>query len=154
MQIVAVLLYLQNFSFYVQVVHTGHLVTLKVIASFSASRFALPCCCYRPTPPCLFGGVFPYFPMTWHPVPASDCLISYTNAYQYISQYVRDLWQSKWDTAVNNKLQATKPLIGEQLSTYRSVRREEVVLLKLGHNYLTHSYLFKGEPPPECVTCN
>ena len=24
--------------------------------------------------------------------------------------------------------------------------------LKLGHSYLTHSYLLKGEPPPECVT--
>ena len=22
------------------------------------------------------------------------------------------------------------------------------------YSYLTHSYLFKGEPPPECVTCN
>ena len=32
----------------------------------------------------------------------SDCLISDTDAYQYISQYVRDLWQSEWDTAVNN----------------------------------------------------
>ena len=33
---------------------------------------------------------------------------------------------------------------------------DEVVLsrLKLGHSYLTHSYLLKGEPPPECVTCN
>ena len=25
----------------------------------------------------------------------SDCLISYTDAYPYISQYVRDLWQSE-----------------------------------------------------------
>ena len=41
----------------------------------------------------------------------SDCLISYTDAYQYISQYIRDLWQIEWDTAVNNKLHATKPLI-------------------------------------------
>ena len=24
----------------------------------------------------------------------SECLISYTDAYQYISQHVRDLWQS------------------------------------------------------------
>ena len=50
----------------------------------------------------------------------------------------------------------TKPLIGEQPSAYRSVRRDEVVLsrLRLGHSYLTHSYLLKGEPPPECVTCN
>ena len=86
----------------------------------------------------------------------SDCLISYTDAYQYISQYVRDLWQSEWDTAFNNKLHATKPLIGEQPSAYRSVRREEVVLsrLKLGHSYLTHSYLLKGEPPQVCVTCS
>ena len=53
----------------------------------------------------------------------SECLISYTDAYQCISQYVRDLWQREWDTAVN-KLHATKPLIGEQLSAYRSVRRD------------------------------
>ena len=46
----------------------------------------------------------------------SNCLISYTDAYQYISQYVRDLLQSEWDTAVDNKLHATKPLIGEQPS--------------------------------------
>ena len=80
-----------------------------------------------------------------------NCLISYTDTYQYISQYVRE-----WDTAVNNKLHATKPLIGEQTSAYRSVRRDEVVLsrLRLGHSYLTHSYLLKGEPPPECVTCS
>ena len=86
----------------------------------------------------------------------SNCLISYTATYQYISQYVRDMWQREWDTAVNNKLHATKPLIGEQPSTYRSVRRDEVVLsrLRFGHSYLTHSYLLKGDPSPECVTCN
>ena len=86
----------------------------------------------------------------------SNCLISYTDTYQYISQYVRDMWQREWDTAVNNKLHATKLLIGEQPSTYRSVHRDEVVLsrLGLGHSYLTHSYLLKWEPPPECVTCN
>ena len=56
---------------------------------------------------------------------------------------------------VNNKLYATKSLIGEQPSVYRSIYRDEVVLsrLKLGHSYLTHSYLLKGEPPPECFTC-
>ena len=49
----------------------------------------------------------------------SDCLISYTDAYQYL----RDLRQSEWHTAVNNKLHATKPLIGEQPSAYMSIRR-------------------------------
>ena len=66
----------------------------------------------------------------------SECLISYTDAYQYISQYVRELWQHEWGTAVNNKLHATKLFIGEQPPAYRSVRRHEVVLsrLRLGHS--------------------
>ena len=38
----------------------------------------------------------------------SDCLISYTDVYQYISQYVRDLWQSEWDTAVNKQASCYK----------------------------------------------
>ena len=80
----------------------------------------------------------------------SNCLISYTDAYQYISQYVRDKWQREWDTAVNNKFYATKPLIGEQPSVYRSIRRDEVVLfrLNLGYSYLTYSYLLKGGAIP------
>ena len=63
----------------------------------------------------------------------SNCLISYTDTYQYISQYVRDLWQREWDTAVNNKLHATKPLIREQPSAYRSVRRDEVTVDNVFH---------------------
>ena len=65
------------------------------------------------------------------------------------------MWQDEWDKAVTNKLHATKLLIREQPSAYGSVCRDEVVLsrLRLGHSYLTHSYLFKGEPPSECVTC-
>ena len=59
----------------------------------------------------------------------SNCLILYTDTYQYISQYVRDMWQREWHMAVNNKLHATKPLIGEQPSAYRSVRRDEVVFI-------------------------
>ena len=57
----------------------------------------------------------------------SNCLFSYTDTYQYISQYVHDMWQREWDTAVNNKLHATNPLIGEQPTAYRSIRRDEVV---------------------------
>ena len=30
------------------------------------------CCCCRPTPPCLFGGVLPYFEVTGNPVPVSS----------------------------------------------------------------------------------
>ena len=41
----------------------------------------------------------------------SECLISYTDAYQYISPYVRNLCQHELGMAVNNKLHATKPMI-------------------------------------------
>ena len=56
---------------------------------------------------------------------------------------MKKLWQTEWDLDVNNKLHAVKPLIGEQPSASRSVRKEEVVMsrLRLGHPYLTHSYL-------------
>ena len=79
----------------------------------------------------------------------SECLMSYTDAYQSIGQYVRDLWPNELDTAVNNKLHSTEPLIEEQPFGHISVRRDKVVLsrLKLGHCCLTHSYLLKGEPP-------
>ena len=55
---------------------------------------------------------------------------------------------------MGHKIHATKLLIGEQTSAYRSVHRNEVVLdrLKLGHSYLTHSCLLKGKPPAEYVT--
>ena len=73
----------------------------------------------------------------------TECLVSYTDARQYISEHVKKFWQTEWDLDVNNKLHAVKPLIGEQPSASRSVRKEEVVMsrLRLGHSYLTHSYL-------------
>ena len=49
-----------------------------------------------------------------------------------------------------------KPLDRKQPSAYRSVSGDKIELsrLKLGHSYLTHYYLLKGGPHPECVTCN
>ena len=84
----------------------------------------------------------------------SECLLPYSDSRQYIGQYVRDLWQREWDMAVHNKLHAIKPTIGGQSFTYRS-RKEQVILdrLRIGHTRLTHSFLLKGEPPPECTTC-
>ena len=84
----------------------------------------------------------------------SECLLPYSDSRQYVGQYVRDLWQREWDLAVHHKLHAIKPTIGGQSFTYRS-RKEQVILdrLRIGHTRLTHSFLLKGEPPPECTTC-
>ena len=50
----------------------------------------------------------------------SDCLISYTDAYQYISQYVCDRWQSEWDMAVN-----------KQASCYKTLDRRTAIHLQI-----------------------
>ena len=64
-------------------------------------------------------------------------------------------WQSSWNSTVNNKLHALKPNIGESALSYRSVRREEIVLARcrIGHTAVTHSYILRGEEQPECVFC-
>ena len=56
----------------------------------------LTCCCCRHTPPCLFGGVLPYFEVTGHPVPAfslgfkcPDCFIWNCSNIVYPSKMVR-----------------------------------------------------------------
>ena len=60
------------------------------------------------------------------------------------------------DGAINSKLHAIKPTLGEWTPSYRTILREEVVIAKIriGHTYITHSHILKGEDPPECVSCN
>ena len=54
-----------------------------------------------------------------------------------------------------NKIHEIKPVLGKS-TIYRSLRREEVVLIRLriGHTRLTHSYLLKREDQPLCINCN
>ncbi len=86
----------------------------------------------------------------------SDFKTPYPDFKRRIKDCLRQKWQASWNDAVNNKLHAIKPTLGEWTPSYRSVRREEVVIarIRLGHTYLTHSYILKGEDPPECIACN
>ena len=40
-------------------------------------------------------------------------------------------------------------------SSYRRCRKDEVVLCRarIGHTYMTHSYILKKDPPPQCEHC-
>ena len=60
------------------------------------------------------------------------------------------------DTAVDNKLHSIKSILGKRRSALRTDRKEEVVLarLRIGHRFITHSYLLKGEEQPTCVPCD
>ena len=75
--------------------------------------------------------------------------------YSAINKYLSNKWQLVWDTAVDNKLHSIKSILGEWRPALRTDRKEEVVFarLRIGHSFITHSYLLKGEGQPTCVPC-
>ena len=84
--------------------------------------------------------------------------VSFSDFKPLINVCIQDVWQRSWCDPFNkkNKLFGVKLALGEWLPGLRSNRREEIVLarLRIGHTYLTHSYLLKGEEAPQCVSCN
>ena len=60
-----------------------------------------------------------------------------------------------WNAAVLNKLHSIKPSLGEWQPNYRIDRKEEVTLarLRIGHTFITRSFLLKGEDWPLCIPC-
>ena len=48
------------------------------------------------------------------------------------------------------------PVLKECISCPRKNRKEETVMARLhiGHSFLTHSFLLKGEEPPVCIGCD
>ena len=73
-----------------------------------------------------------------------------------INKYILSEWQKSWDTATFNKLHAIKPVVGNNSSAIRNVRREDVVItrLRIGHTRFTHSYILNREEQPFCIACN
>ena len=75
-----------------------------------------------------------------------------------IHNFIRNVWQQSLSDPANqnNKLFVTKPSLGEWFPGLRTNRREEIILarLRIGHTYVTHSYLLKGEEEPKCIPCN
>jgi ribonuclease HI len=74
----------------------------------------------------------------------------------FIDSFVHDVWQRSWSRPenANNKLFEIKPILSENVASNMS-RREEVVLtrLRIGHSYLTHSFLLRKEAHPLCMYC-
>jgi ribonuclease HI len=81
--------------------------------------------------------------------------VPFTDFQAQVGSYVRRKWQTEWDGGVRNKLHAIQPIIPAATS-YRLPRRDELIVhrLRLGHTHATHSYLLKGENPPQCSGCS
>ena len=60
-----------------------------------------------------------------------------------------------WNAAVLNKLHSIKHSLGEWQPSYRIDRKEEVTLarLRIGHTFITLSFLLKGGDWPLCIPC-
>ena len=67
--------------------------------------------------------------------------------------YIFNIYDS-WTHFVD-KLFQIQPTLGEWRPALRKSRREQVVIsrLRIGHTRLTHSFVLKQEPQPQCLTC-
>ena len=75
-----------------------------------------------------------------------------------ISNLLQEECQREWESEsnMNNKLKRVFPELNENHIPKGMTRRDCTVCarLSIGHSYLTHCYLLKGEPQPFCVSCN
>jgi ribonuclease HI len=82
--------------------------------------------------------------------------IPYTDFKTKINSYIRNEWQTLWDTFPDNKLHEIKPIVGIENNISIDKRRDEIVLARarIGHAYITHAYLLKTEDMPWCIPCD
>ena len=81
--------------------------------------------------------------------------IPYTDLKPTINKFLPTKWQQQWSNNILNKLFQIQPTLGEWRPASRKSRREQVVIsrLRIGHTRLTHSFILKQEPQPQCLTC-
>ena len=82
------------------------------------------------------------------------CFLTHILNLQLINTFLNKP-QLVWNTAVDNKLHSIKSILGEWRPAFRADRKEVVLArLRIGHGFITHSYLLKGEEQPTCVPCD
>ena len=67
--------------------------------------------------------------------------------------YILELWQSELP---GNKLHEIFPVLKQCVVCPQTNKKEETVIARLhmGHSFITHSFLLKGEEPPMCIGCD
>ena len=88
-------------------------------------------------------------------LPRAKVGVHYIDFKHLISQYMFFTWQDDWKGAVPNQFHSVKPVLGDWQFSFRWCRKDEVVLCHAHkcHTYLTHSYILKKDPPPQCEHC-
>ncbi|GFO22590.1 Pol-like protein [Plakobranchus ocellatus] len=88
----------------------------------------------------------------------SGKLICYSDLKPKINTYIKSIWQKDWDAEGANKLHEVLPNLGEDLHRRGkgAGRKLETAMcrLRVGHTWLTQSYLLKNEQQPFCYACD
>ncbi|GFO23029.1 LINE-1 retrotransposable element orf2 protein [Plakobranchus ocellatus] len=88
----------------------------------------------------------------------SGKLICYSDLKPKINTYIKSVWQRDWDAEGANKLHEVLPNLGEDLHRRGegAGRKLETAMcrLRVGHTWLTQSYLLKNEDQPFCYACD
>ena len=81
--------------------------------------------------------------------------VPYSDFKQSIYSSIQLQWQLDWNELIENKLNKIKPDLGGFISYGETPRRDQIVFTRarLGHTYITHGFLLRGENIPECVSC-
>ena len=83
-------------------------------------------------------------------------LIPFSDLKSHANKYILQLWQSEWYELRGNKLHKIFPVLKQCVVCPRTNSKEETVMARLhiGHCFITHSFLLKGEEPPMCIGCD
>ena len=71
-----------------------------------------------------------------------------------IKLYIRRKWQTIWDISPNHKLYEHHLRIKLEIAEPLPNQRQNIILIRIGHTYLTHAYLLKKETAFWCTCCN
>ena len=78
-------------------------------------------------------------------------LIPFSDLKSRKNKYILELWQSEWDEFPENKLYISNVKRMYCLSPDKQKRETVMARLHIGHSFITHSFLLKGEEPPVCI---
>jgi ribonuclease HI len=87
-------------------------------------------------------------------LPVSNLTVPHSDYNSLIRVHMVKKWQQSWNSECTNKLHVIQPVVNVTQS-YRLPRRDEILIhrLRIGHTYLTHGHLLRGETPPQCDKC-
>ena len=86
----------------------------------------------------------------------ANVTITHIHINTHIKNQITSNWKAYWNAQINNKLLQIKTTVLPWQSSFRTSRREEIIItrLRIGHTRATHGHLFTGEPPPVCHLCD